>query len=167
MQILVDFHMPVLSGPATARAIRDICQREGLWFPPIVALCGATAPEELRECSEAGCVRHIAKPLSRRAFDELRLLAATGRATRADFTERKRQTSIEARAAMLGPEAAAFRLPQQGSKQQPWAQQAGSAAVADELDTTWSMSTSTATAFLIDASGGGGPPDKVAGAGGA
>lgn len=93
--------MPVLAGPATTRAIRDICQRERLWFPPIVALCGATAPDEIRECREAGCVAHIAKPLSRKAFDELRALALGGRASRVEHGERRRRLSMEAKSAQL------------------------------------------------------------------
>lgn len=93
--------MPVLSGPATARAIRDICQREQLWFPPIVALCGATTPEEIRECSSSGCVLHIAKPLSRKALSELQAIAQTGRAKRVEFAERKRRQTVEAREALL------------------------------------------------------------------
>lgn len=61
-----------------------------------MALCGATSPEELKECADAGCVRHIAKPMTRKALEELRSLVAEARARRTDFIEQKRRRSLDA-----------------------------------------------------------------------
>jgi CheY-like chemotaxis protein len=62
--ILMDMDMPVLDGIEATRAIRAL-ENERATPVPIVALSAHAMREAVRECLEAGCVAHVAKPVDR------------------------------------------------------------------------------------------------------
>lgn len=77
--ILMDIFMPVMDGPAAARAIREL-DWEDAGTVPIIAL-SANVFEEDREKSEAsGMSAHLAKPVNMDAMCRLprRVLAGSG-----------------------------------------------------------------------------------------
>jgi len=64
--ILMDMQMPVMDGPAAARAIRASSGpgRD----TPIVALTANVLPEQIAQCRAAGMQAHVAKPIDPRAL---------------------------------------------------------------------------------------------------
>ncbi len=64
--ILMDMQMPVMDGPAAARAIRA-SSGQGR-DAPIVALTANVLPEQVAECRAAGMAGHVAKPIDPRAL---------------------------------------------------------------------------------------------------
>ena len=64
-QVILDMHMPVLDGPAAARAMRAF-ERESARAPaPILALTGSAEPAAVKLCLDAGCTSALAKPFTR------------------------------------------------------------------------------------------------------
>ncbi len=59
--ILMDMQMPVMDGPAAARAIRAAGDQT-----PIVALTANVLPEQIQQCRAAGMQGHVAKPVDPR-----------------------------------------------------------------------------------------------------
>lgn len=72
--VLLDHHMPGMSGPQTARLIRAL---PGHHETPLIALTAAVSPEAQAACLEAGMDAHAGKPLNRRTLVKL-LDRATG-----------------------------------------------------------------------------------------
>jgi PAS domain S-box-containing protein len=64
--ILMDMQMPVMDGPAAARAIRASSGPER--DTPIVALTANVLPEQIEQCRAAGMQAHVAKPVDPRAL---------------------------------------------------------------------------------------------------
>ena len=67
--ILMDIHMPVLSGCDVSREIRRIEAEEGRARTPIIAVSASVMKSEVDECLEAGMDSHVPKPLE---FSRLR-----------------------------------------------------------------------------------------------
>jgi len=63
--VLMDIRMPVMDGYAATRAIRDWEHTNHLARTPIIALTASALEEEVRRCLEAGCDRHLSKPVKR------------------------------------------------------------------------------------------------------
>ena len=61
--ILMDMQMPVMDGPAAARAIRVAGDAT-----PIVALTANVLPEQIEQCRAAGMQGHVAKPIDPRTL---------------------------------------------------------------------------------------------------
>jgi CheY-like chemotaxis protein len=72
--ILCDIGLPGMDGYQVARAIRD---DEGLAPVFLVALTGYALPDDLERAAQAGFDRHIAKPPSLEAIEEI--LGSVGR----------------------------------------------------------------------------------------
>ncbi|NLF39653.1 response regulator [bacterium] len=66
--VLLDMRMPVMDGFAAARLMRQWESDRGLPATPIIALTAYAYPDEIRQCRDAGCTLHLAKPFRR---DEL------------------------------------------------------------------------------------------------
>ena len=64
--ILMDMQMPVMDGPAAARAIRNARGPER--DTPIIALTANVLPEQIDQCRAAGMQGHVAKPVDPRAL---------------------------------------------------------------------------------------------------
>ncbi len=61
--VLMDMQMPVMDGPAAARAIRAMGDQT-----PIVALTANVLPEQIAQCRAAGMQGHVAKPVDPRTL---------------------------------------------------------------------------------------------------
>jgi signal transduction histidine kinase/CheY-like chemotaxis protein len=61
--ILLDIHMPVLSGHDVAREIRRIETEEGRSPTPIIAVSASVMKSEVEACLAAGMDAHVAKPI--------------------------------------------------------------------------------------------------------
>ena len=58
--VLMDIHMPVMDGLEATRRLRELPEFADL---PIIALTASVGVESVERCMEAGCTRHLAKPL--------------------------------------------------------------------------------------------------------
>jgi two-component system, cell cycle response regulator DivK len=58
--VLMDIHMPVMSGLAAATLIRSV--RPGL---PVIAQTAFVMEEDIRKCYQAGCTGFLSKPIRR------------------------------------------------------------------------------------------------------
>lgn len=56
--VVLDLHMPVMSGQALLRQIRDLSERL-----PVVVITGHDTPETRNECLAAGAAAYLRKPL--------------------------------------------------------------------------------------------------------
>ena len=70
--ILMDLHMPVMDGLTATRAIRALERERGPDRTPVIALTASARPEDVVTSQEAGCDRHLCKPISKR--DLLRVI---------------------------------------------------------------------------------------------
>ncbi|MEL6714698.1 MAG: response regulator [Planctomycetota bacterium] len=61
--VLLDWHMPELSGTAAARAMREHERTHGLSPTPLVALTASALAEDAEACLAAGMDAHLAKPI--------------------------------------------------------------------------------------------------------
>ena len=61
--ILMDMHMPEMDGITATKAIREAEAANGKAAIPIVALTANAMPQQIKECLEAGCDSHVAKPI--------------------------------------------------------------------------------------------------------
>jgi CheY-like chemotaxis protein len=79
--VLMDCQMPLMDGPAAARAIRAHERQSGRRATPIVALSANDEAGNLRECFDSGMNAFLAKPYEPEALEELlsRLLVAPHR----------------------------------------------------------------------------------------
>lgn len=75
--ILLDMNMPVLGGPAAAKAIRAEAGLNA--STPMAALTASTFPEDERRCREAGIEHFLTKPLSREMLVGLLRQISAGR----------------------------------------------------------------------------------------
>ena len=66
--VLMDVQMPVMDGIAATRAIRAWEQHHGLPPTPIVALTANAMENDVRDCLEAGCTGHVAKPVKKQVL---------------------------------------------------------------------------------------------------
>jgi signal transduction histidine kinase len=66
--ILMDVQMPVMDGPAAARAIRAAEAAEGRARTPIIALTANAMAHQLAEYAQAGMDAHVAKPIETAAL---------------------------------------------------------------------------------------------------
>lgn len=65
--ILMDIHMPLISGIEACRIIRTNDRYENV---PVIALTGSSADEEIRQCYQAGMVDVISKPFTKEVLFE-------------------------------------------------------------------------------------------------
>jgi len=63
--VLMDLDMPVLDGFKAAKAIREWQLARGETPTPIVGLSAHVLEDAVRECLDAGCVAHVAKPIDK------------------------------------------------------------------------------------------------------
>ncbi len=63
--VLMDMQMPVMDGLAATRAIRSFERLHDRAPTPVLALTANALAHDARECIEAGCTAHIAKPVSK------------------------------------------------------------------------------------------------------
>lgn len=68
--VLMDMQMPAMDGQAATRAIREWERLQRLPGIPIVALTAHAFKEEVEACAAAGCVGHLAKPISKKTLLE-------------------------------------------------------------------------------------------------
>lgn len=74
--VLMDLDMPVLDGFQASRAIREWQLARGEAPTPIVGISAHVLEDAVRECLEAGCVAHIAKPIDKgKLLDTIRRYA--------------------------------------------------------------------------------------------
>ena len=66
--VILDMQMPVLDGPAAARAIRAYERESGRAPAPILALTGSAEPAAVKLCLDAGCTSALAKPFTRESL---------------------------------------------------------------------------------------------------
>ena len=66
--VLMDRQMPVLSGGAATRAIREWERDNHMNRTPIIALTAAAFEKDVRESIEAGCDTHLSKPVRKTAL---------------------------------------------------------------------------------------------------
>ncbi|MEL6715596.1 MAG: response regulator, partial [Planctomycetota bacterium] len=71
--VLLDWHMPEMSGTAAARAMREHEHTRELSPTPLVALTASALAEDAEACLAAGMDAHLAKPIRFEA-----LIAALG-----------------------------------------------------------------------------------------
>jgi len=84
--ILMDIDMPVLNGYEATKRICEWQTARGETRTPIVGLSAHAMQEAVRECLDAGCVAHLAKPI-----DQATLLSAVQRYTVPGETRRPRR----------------------------------------------------------------------------
>lgn len=65
--VILDLGLPDMPGLEVAKRMRARGLPDGA---PILALTGWTGPEEERACLDAGCTRHVAKPIDPRKLLE-------------------------------------------------------------------------------------------------
>ena len=63
--ILMDMQMPVMDGLTATRAIRAIERERGAASIPIIALTANAQPQDIEMSRNAGCNKHITKPISK------------------------------------------------------------------------------------------------------
>jgi PAS domain S-box-containing protein len=78
--VLMDMRMPVMDGYTATRQIRERERQQAGPAVPIIALTASALQEEVRECLDAGCNFHLAKPIRKTI-----LLEAVARATAPAF----------------------------------------------------------------------------------
>jgi CheY-like chemotaxis protein/HPt (histidine-containing phosphotransfer) domain-containing protein len=66
--VLMDMQMPVLDGYSSVRAIRQWENENGRTPTPIIALTAYALKEEVARSLEAGCTRHLTKPIKKEAL---------------------------------------------------------------------------------------------------
>ncbi len=64
--ILMDMQMPVMDGFAATRLIREWEVENNLPATPVLALTAYALPEEIKQCTDAGCDSHISKPVRKK-----------------------------------------------------------------------------------------------------
>lgn len=64
--VLMDMQMPVMDGFAATRHIREWEREKDLSATPVLALTAYALPEEIAQCTEAGCDGHISKPVRKK-----------------------------------------------------------------------------------------------------
>jgi len=84
--ILLDIHMPVLSGHDVAREIRKIEAEEGRPATPIIAVSASVMKSEVEACLESGMNAHVAKPIELGKLSDA-ITAATSLAPPAPATD--------------------------------------------------------------------------------
>jgi len=66
--VLMDIQMPVMDGYAAVRLIRAWERKHRLAATPVLALTASTLDDDIRRALDAGCDRHIAKPVRKAAL---------------------------------------------------------------------------------------------------
>ena len=61
--ILMDMQMPVIDGFEATRLIRKFEKDNNIPLTPILALTAYALPEEIKQCTDAGCDGHVSKPV--------------------------------------------------------------------------------------------------------
>ena len=69
--ILLDMHMPYLSGLETVRMIRDIEKNEKREHIPVIAVTAFALDGNRETCLDAGCDDYIAKPYDQKILIEM------------------------------------------------------------------------------------------------
>lgn len=69
--ILLDMHMPYLSGLETVRMIRDIEKKEKRKHIPVIAVTAFALDGNRETCLDAGCDDYIAKPYDQKILIEM------------------------------------------------------------------------------------------------
>lgn len=69
--ILMDMQMPVMNGFAATRLIREWEDKNNLPATPVLALTAYSLPDEIKQCTDAGCDGHISKPLGKKNLIEV------------------------------------------------------------------------------------------------
>ena len=64
--VLMDMQMPLMDGFAATRLIRQWENENNLPVTPVVALTAYSLPEEIKQCTDAGCSDHISKPIRKK-----------------------------------------------------------------------------------------------------
>ncbi len=64
--VLMDMQMPVMDGFAATRLIREWEAENNHPATPVLALTAYTLPEEIKQCTDAGCDGHISKPVRKK-----------------------------------------------------------------------------------------------------
>lgn len=68
--VLMDMQMPVLDGFKASQLIRKFERENNLTPTPILALTAYSLPEEIKQCTDAGCNGHISKPVRKKVLIE-------------------------------------------------------------------------------------------------
>ncbi len=68
--ILMDMQMPVMDGFTATRLIRDLEKEKNIAPTPILALTAYSLPDEIKQCTDAGCDGHISKPIRKNVLIE-------------------------------------------------------------------------------------------------
>ena len=68
--ILMDMQMPVMDGFTATRLIRDLEKEKSIPPTPILALTAYSLPDEIKQCTDAGCDGYISKPIRKNVLIE-------------------------------------------------------------------------------------------------
>jgi len=88
--VLMDLHMPGISGLDATRRIREIEQRDGRPRTPIVALTASAMSSDRERCLQAGCSVHATKPIERARLVDLAASLLPARTRTPDEREQPR-----------------------------------------------------------------------------
>jgi CheY-like chemotaxis protein len=102
--VLMDMQMPVMDGYAAVRLIRTWEREHHLAATPVLALTASTLDDDIARASDAGCDRHISKPVRKAA-----LLAAINE-TLASVAARDVETARASASAPAAPARVSARL---------------------------------------------------------
>ncbi len=68
--ILMDMQMPVMDGFTATRLIRGLEKEKNITPTPILALTAYSLPNEIKQCTDAGCDGYISKPIRKNVLIE-------------------------------------------------------------------------------------------------
>jgi CheY-like chemotaxis protein/HPt (histidine-containing phosphotransfer) domain-containing protein len=105
--VLMDMDMPVLDGLSAVKAIRAWQSEHSTAHTPIIGLSANAMREAVRECLDAGCAAHVAKPC-----DRATLLGAIRRYARAGSGVSGVSVAVSESVAALVPKYLASKLGQ-------------------------------------------------------
>ncbi len=69
--VFMDMEMPVMNGYDATREIRNWEKEKGMTATPVIALTSSTSDNEIKKIMDAGCAKHLAKPVAKEKLLEI------------------------------------------------------------------------------------------------